>query len=209
MDSLLLWQGGMDYLNYYRDYYVADKDYYCYRKGVFACHEVITDSTGERLQNPDFAELQNGDIIITLSIHSLGWRHGHATIVTDAENGVGVQAVMIGEKSSYSYVWEWSSYPLVAVLRPKNVDESTRDRVALFAQENLVGLNYSLLGGVFSGRDAQNVPSGTQCAHLVWYAYKAYGIDIAPESGLAITPKDLLDSSNLEIVQVYGNILEV
>ena len=209
VDSLLSQQVGMDYLNYYRDYYVADKDYYCYRKGVFACHEVITDPTGERLQNPDFADLQNGDIIVTLSIHSLGWRHGHATIVTDAENGVGVQAVMIGEKSSYSYVWEWSNYPMVAVLRPKNVDESTRDRVALFAQENLVGLNYSLLGGVFSGRDAQKVPSGTQCAHLVWYAYKACGIDIAPESGLAITPKDFLDSPNLEVVQVYGNILEV
>ncbi len=207
VDSLLL-DGGTEYINYYRDYYVADKDYYCYRKGVFACHEVITDSTGEKIQNPDFFELKNGDIIITLSIHSLGWRHGHATIITDAENGIGVQAVMVGEKSNNSYVWEWSNYPLVAVLRPKNIDEDTRNDVAMFAQENLKGLNYSLLGGVFSGRDAQKVPSGTQCAHLVWYAYKACGIDIAPESGLVITPKDLLESQNLEIVQVYGSILE-
>ncbi len=207
VDSLLP-DGGTEYLNYYRDYYVADKDYYCYRKGVFACHEVITDSTGERIQNPDFTELKNGDIIITLSIHSLGWRHGHATIITDAENGIGVQAVMVGEKSNNSYVWEWSKYPLVAVLRPKNIDEDTRNSAALFAQENLKGLNYSLLGGVISGRDAQKVPKGTQCAHLVWYAYKACGIDIAPESGLIITPKDLLESQNLEIVQVYGSILE-
>ena len=202
VDSLLP-DGDTEYLNYYRD-----KDYYCYRKGVFACHEVITDSTGEKIQNPDFIELKNGDIIITLSIHSLGWRHGHATIITDAENGIGVQAVMVGEKSNNSYVWEWSNYPLVAVLRPKNIDEETRNSVAVFAQENLKGLNYSLLGGVISGRDAQKVPSGTQCAHLVWYAYKACGIDIAPESGLVITPKDLLESQNLEIVQVYGSILE-
>ncbi len=193
----------------YRDYYLMDKDYYCYRKGVFACHERITDTEGEELRNPDFADLQNGDIIITLSIHSLGWRHGHATIITDADRGVGVQAVMVGEKSNNSMIWSWTKYPLVAVLRPKNVDESVRNQAGQFAEDNLKGLYYSLFGGVFTGRDFDKIPVTTQCAHLVWYAYMANGVDIAPESGRIITPKDFLKSENLEIVQIYGNITDI
>ncbi len=193
----------------YRDYYLQDKEYYCYRKGVFACHERITDTKGERIYNPGFADLQNGDIIVTLSIHSLGWRHGHATIITDAEHGKGVQAVMVGEKSNYTYTSSWTKYPLVAVLRPKNTDEETRNQAAQFADDNLRGIYYSLFGGIFTGRNIEKTPITTQCAHLVWYAYMTEGVNIAPESGRIITPKDFLLSEELEIVQVYGNITEV
>ncbi len=204
----LLADGEADRIEFYRNYYLKDKDYYCYRKGVFACHEKITDAEGEIIRNPEFVDLQNGDIIVTLSIHSLGWRHGHATIITDAEKGVGVQAVMIGEKSNNSRVSSWTKYPLVAVLRPKNVSEETRNQASQFAEENLKGLYYSLLGGVFTGRDAEKPPKTTQCAHLVWYAYLTAGVDIAPKSGRIITPKDFLKSKNLEIVQIYGNITD-
>lgn len=198
----------IDEIENYRSYYLMDKEYYCYRKGVFACHERITDVEGEEIQNPNFADLENGDIVVTLSIHSLGWRHGHATIITDADNGIGVQAVMIGEKSNNSSVWSWTKYPLVAVLRPKNVDETVRNQAAQFAEDNLKGLYYSLLGGIFTGRNDE-IPATTQCAHLVWYAYMTTGVDIAPKSGKIITPKDFLDSENLEIVQIYGNITDV
>jgi uncharacterized protein YycO len=208
VDKLLI-DGRPDKISEYRDYYLMDKDYYCYRKGVFACHERITDVDGKEIRNPDFADLQNGDIILTLSIHSLGWRHGHATIITDAETGIGVQAVMIGEKSNNSRIWSWSKYPLVAVLRPKDTDASVRNQAGQFAEENLKGLYYSFSGGIFSGRDVEEALNTTQCAHLVWYAYFACGIDIAPESGRIITPKDFLNSENLEIVQVYGNITDI
>lgn len=193
----------------YRDYYLLDKEYYCFRKGVFACHERITDISGEEIRHPDFADLQNGDIIVTLSIHSLGWRHGHSTIITDAENGVGVQAVMVGEKSNNTQAYSWRKYPLVAVLRPKDTSTEVRNQAALYAEENLKGLYYSLFGGIFSGRDAEKPLKTTQCAHLVWYSYMVNGIDIAPESGRIITPKDFLKSENLEIVQVYGNITDL
>ena len=208
VDKFLL-EGRIDKIEEYKDYYLMDKDYHCYRKGVFACHERITDTNGDALYNPEFADIQNGDIIITLSIHSLGWRHGHATIVTDAENGVGVQAVMVGEKSNNSQIWTWAKYPLVAVLRPKNVDESVRNQAGQYAEDNLKGLYYSLLGGIFTGRDANENPDTTQCAHLAWYAYMTCGVDIAPQGGRIITPKDFLESENLEIVQVYGNITDV
>lgn len=205
----LLSDGRPDKVEEYRDYYLMDKDFYCYRKGVFACHEHITDTDGENIYNPDFADLQNGDIIITLSIHSLGWRHGHATIITDAENGKGVQAVMIGEKSTTSLTGSWTKYPLVAVLRPKNVSESVRNQAGQYAEENLKGLYYSLFGGIFSGRNPDKPLKTTQCAHLAWYAYLTCGVDIAPESGKIITPMDFLKSENLEIVQVYGNITDI
>lgn len=198
-----------DRIDEYRNYYLQDKEFYCYRKGVFACHEHITDVDGKEIYNPYFADLQNGDIVLTLSIHSLGWRHGHATIITDAQNGKGVQAVMVGEKSNSSSTWSWTKYPLVAVLRPKNVDENVRNQAGQYAEDNLKGLYYSLLGGVFSGRNPEKPLKTTQCAHLVWYAYLTCGVDIAPESGRIITPKDFLKSDNLEIVQVYGNITDL
>lgn len=204
-----LTDGRSDKIEEYRDHYLQDKDYYCYRKGVFACHEHITDIEGENIYNPEFADLQNGDIIVTLSIHSLGWRHGHAMIITDVENGKGVQAVMMGEKSNSSSTWSWTKYPLVAVLRPKNTSEDVRNQAGQYAEEKLKGLYYSLLGGVFSGRNIDDELKTTQCAHLVWYAYMTCGIDIAPESGKIITPKDFLKSENLEIVQVYGNITDI
>ena len=78
-----------------------------------------------------------------------------------------------------------------------------------FAENNLKGLYYSLFGGVFTGRDAEKIPVTTQCAHLVWYSYMTCGIDIAPESGKIITPKDFIKSENLEIVQVYGSITNI
>ena len=202
-------QDEIEKIEKYREYFLRDKDYYCYREGIFACHESITDSEGEFINNPSFVDLRNGDIIVTLSIHSLGWRHGHAAIVTDAENGLCVQAVMVGEESSIGYVNTWKDYPMVAVLRVKDETAVNAEDVARFAEEELTGLPYSLFSGIVTGRNADKVPFATQCAHLVWYAYYHFGIDISPESGRIITPMDFLKSESLEVVQIYGSILEV
>lgn len=193
----------------YYEYYLADKDYKCVREGVFACHEYITDTEGSAIQNPPFVNLQNGDIIITLSIHSLGWRHGHAAIVVDAEKGTTAQAVMIGEKSAFGHIGEWRDFPLVAVLRPKNVNTEIIDEVVAFTEEKLIGIDYSLMSGILSGRDENIIPTTTHCAHYVWYAYKCFGIDIDSNGGRIVTPKEILHSENLEVVQVYGNIMDL
>lgn len=189
--------------NYY-DYYMKNKDYECVREGIFAYHEYITDENGNKIENPPFADLQNGDIIITLSIHTFGWRHGHAAIVTDAANGTTVQAVMLGEKSAFGNVSEWTGFPLVAVLRAKDLDANTRQQIADYAKNNLVGVDYSLFAGMFSKNE--EIPTKTQCSHLVWYAYNQFGINIDYNDGETVTPKDILKSDKLEIVQVYGNI---
>ena len=189
--------------NYY-NYYMQNKDFECSREGFVAYHEYITDENGNRIENPRFADLQNGDIIITLSIHTFGWRHGHAAIVTDAYNGTTVQAVMMGEKSAFGNVSEWKNFPLVAVLRVKDLDATTRQKIADYAKNNLVGLEYSLFTGMFGIKEEPL--ARTQCAHLVWYAYNQFGIDLDSTGGDTVTPKDILKSDKLEIVQVYGNI---
>lgn len=204
----LITQGRESEIEAYRDYYLKDKDYQCVRQYTFACHEAITDAEGNKIINPDFANLQNGDIIITLSIHSLGWRHGHAAVVVDAETGKTAQAVMIGEKSDFGTTSEWNEFPLVAVLRVKNIDEKTQNDVAQFVSENMIGINYALSAGIFGGKNMESIPFTTQCAHYVWYAYKYLGIDLDSNGGM-VTPKELLHSDELEIVQVYGNITDL
>lgn len=195
-------------IEYYRDYYLKDKDFTCVRTAIFAKHEAVTDSEGKRILNPDFANVQNGDIIVTLSIHSLGWRHGHAAIVTNAETGETAQAVRVFEKSDFGTVWEWNDFPLVAVLRVKDIDEATQNEIAKYVRENMIGIPYALSAGLIGGRNTEAKLITTQCAHYVWYAYKCFGIDLDTDGGF-VTPKELLQSEELEIVQVYGNIMEV
>lgn len=205
----LVFQGRIDKIEDYREYFLLDKEFYCYREGVFACHESIMDSNGEFTDNPPFADIRNGDIIVTLSIHSLGWRHGHAAIVVDAEKGLCIQANMVGEKSGYGYVNTWKDFPMVALLRVKDESSEKTEEIAKYAEDNLRGLPYSLFSGIVTGRNSEKVPYATQCAHLVWYAYYHFGIDISPQGGRIITPYDFLKSEKLEVVQVYGSILEV
>lgn len=204
----LLSENRISDIEYYRDYYLKDKDFTCVRTAIFAQHEAVTDGEGNQILNPDFANIENGDIIITLSIHSLGWRHGHAAIVTNAETGETAQAVRVFEKSDFGTVWEWNDFPLVAVLRVKNIDESTQNQVVDFVKENMIGIPYALSAGVIGGRDTEADLFTTHCAHFVWYAYKCLGIDLDTDGGM-VTPKEILHSDKLEIVQVYGNILEV
>ncbi|MGN0569016.1 MAG: hypothetical protein ACI4N4_00750 [Candidatus Fimenecus sp.] len=203
----LIWDGNEELIEEYRNYYTKDKDFDCERAGIFAHHEVITDSEGNTISNPPFADIQNGDIILTLSIHSLGWRHGHAAIVTDAGKAQTVQAVMMGKKSDSGSLAEWNSFPLVAVLRAKNTDSETRAKIADYAAGNLVGIEYSLFSDILGKGDADELPESTHCAHLVWYAYNQFGIDIDSNGGNIVTPYEILHSEELEIVQIYGNII--
>lgn len=46
--------------------------------------------------------------------------------------------------------------------------------------------------------------TGTQCAHLVWYAYRNFGYDLDSDGGFVVTPDDLYHSDLLELVQIYG-----
>ncbi len=207
IDSLIE-ENRVDEIEKYHEYYIKDKDFTCVRTAIFAQHEAITDSQGNKILNPDLATLENGDIIITLSIHSLGWRHGHVAIVTDAQNGETAQAVRVGEKSDFGNVYEWVDLPLVAVLRVRDIDEKTQNEIADFVSENMIDIPYALSAGIIGDKNTEKIPLTTQCAHFVWYAYKVFGIELLDDGGI-ITPKKLLHSDMLEVVQVYGNIMDI
>ena len=75
--------------------------------------------------------------------------------------------------------------------------------MADWARENLVGLPYGLFSGL-AWLGESTGPPATQCAHLVWCAYAAFGYDIDGGGGWPVTPRDISLSPLLETVQVYG-----
>lgn len=155
-----------------------------------------------REQPMEFAPLEKGDILLTASSRCGGWRNGHAAIVLDAEAGVVLEAYSLGLPSRTGSLDAWRDKPAVAVVRLANVSAQRRAAIAGWAASQLDGLPYSLLAGLaVAGESA--APGATQCAHLVWCAYAAFGYDLDP-GGWPVTPRDLARSPLLETVQVWG-----
>lgn len=151
-----------------------------------------------------FADLQPGDILVTLSTHSLGWRHGHAALVLDEETTL--ESAVWGTDSSYGKVESWKRYSGVAVLRVKDVTPEKGAQVAAYAKEELYGVPYHLSAGFIGAKapDTEAPYFGVQCAYLVWYAWNCFGYDLDGDGGRLVTATDLLCSELLEVVQVYG-----
>ncbi len=179
-------------------------------------------------------DIQKGDILITKNSRFLGWRNGHAGLVVDAEKALVLEAIMLGNPSQLCRIDKWEKYPSFLVLRLREEFEMLRDAdrnlgntmnitegdftddtldttkdttsktmaedIADYASQHLVGVPYQLLAGVWE----EETLSGTQCAHLVWYAYKQFGIDLDSDGGLFVTPYDIQNSPYLEVVQSYG-----
>ena len=149
--------------------------------------------------------LEDGDILITKSSHVYGWRNGHAALVVDAENGVTLESVVLGTNSCTQNLNKWTTFPNFMVLRVKDMDKQTRAEVAAWAMEHLNGVAYDFSMGVLRPKEQEDGNYiGTQCSHLVWAAYKAFGYDLDADGGMIVTPKDLANSPLLEVVQVYG-----
>ena len=153
---------------------------------------------------PQFVDLQPGDILVTLSTHSIGWRHGHAALVLD-ENTT-VESVMWGVDSTCGRVDNWLDYANWAVLRVKDVTPNLQQQVADYAENELCGVPYHLSAG-FIGAKAPETDApyfGVHCAYLVWYAWNHFGYDLDSDGGRLVTASDLLHSDLLEVVQLYG-----
>lgn len=146
--------------------------------------------------------VENGDILVTFCSHVFGWRNGHAAIVVDAEKRLTLEAQVMGSSSLILSLDRWEAYPSYVVLRLKEADTGTRTKIAAYAAENLADIPYRLTAGFWP--DGQGEPTGTQCAHLVWYAYRQFGYDLDSDGGRIVTPRDLYDSPLLEKIQVYG-----
>lgn len=148
--------------------------------------------------------VENGDILITFNSHVLGWRNGHAAIVVDADRGLTLEARVLGTDSAITSMEHWECYPSFAVLRLKGAGERERADIAAYALENMIKRPYRLTAGWGDWMYPENMTEGTQCAHLVWSAFDHFNYNLDSDGGWIVTPRDIFESSLLEVIQVYG-----
>ena len=158
----------------------------------------------DKSKTAPLVDLQPGDVIVSLSTHSLGWRHGHVGLVLD-ENAV-LECTTLGKNSSIVHPKHWRKYSNYVVLRVKGTTKEVQQNVATYARDVLCGVPYRLTAGL--GLEKAPSPEteqfGLQCAYLAWYAWQQFGYDLDSDGGRLVTSDDILHANCLEIVQVYG-----
>ena len=173
--------------------YRTDTFYYVIKE------EYKENKDGEREYQPEFTNIRDGDILVTDSTYCFCFRHGHAALVVDAENGITLEAFGIGTESELSKIDEWLRYPHVKVLRLNAPEEICRN-VAAYAENNMRGIPYMLSPGAIDDKYMDGTYWGTQCAHLIWAAFQKYGYDIDGDGGWLVTPEDFTSSPLLEVI---------
>lgn len=189
-----------------QEHFVQSKDVVCTPLlGWFTREDKrVDEKTGAFIQGEDFADLQPGDILLTLSTHSLGWRHGHAGLVIDKDRTL--ECMILGSDSCYADPQEWRTYSGYCVLRVKGVSAKQQQAVAEYACSDLRGVPYHLTAGFIGAKApaSDRAYFGLQCAYLVWYAWNHFGYDLDADGGRLVTCTDILQSDLVEVVQVLG-----
>lgn len=170
------------------------------RFGTFTYTEEL--GTKKKKQYAIVADLRDGDILVSSSMYVSWWRLGHAALVVNGENNQILEAIKPGHKSEVGNVNVFFYRANFILLRPK-VDESVKQKVIQYAKDNLVGINYSLYTGYFSPKFEQKQTT-SNCGHIVWRAYKEYGVDVDSNGGKTVMPKDIFQSEYMQVVQVFG-----
>ena len=187
-------------LNMHQHNFFNPPQYTCKRVGAVTREERFYTDEGWLMRGFALADVRNGDILVTKATHTLGWRHGHAGIVIDAERGVVLEAIFKGRPSAIQNISHWQAYPTFIQLRLRN--EEISEQAAIFASENLTNVYYSLFAGLFPRFESEI--RSTQCAHLPWYAYMYFGYDLDSSGIWPVTPRGISNSEHLEIVQIFG-----
>lgn len=185
----------------YQNGFFSPKDYECRRAAIIVNEERLRDKNGNLMKGFEMPSLKNGDILITKATHSIGWRHGHAAIVTNAVTGETLEAIILGNPSVLQDISKWQTYPSFILLRLKD-NALDANVVAEYAKKNILGIPYGLLAGI--PEKAPDEIKITQCSHLVWFPYEHFGYDLDSDGSWLVTPKDISNSDLLEVVQVYG-----
>ena len=154
------------------------------------------------------APLEDGDVLVTSSCHTFGWRNGHAAIVVNADDNQVIESVSPGMPSSYGDTEWFAQSSNFILLRLKGVSKEERAAIARQAELTLLRVPYSLAVGIFTNKDLKDNVTKTHCSHLVWQAYKNFGYDIDADGGPVCTSRDIALSPLFEVVQVYGFDLE-
>ncbi|MDE7453762.1 MAG: hypothetical protein K2N22_05070 [Clostridia bacterium] len=177
----------------YFDEYEVDNQLFT----IFTC----TDYTDKQVTG---IYLEEGDILVTSSTHISGVRIGHSGLVIDGNSQSVLEANAYGSKSRVYDAGDFYKRVNFMVLRVKDgsCDAETKSKVVDYAMENLNGIPYEGLAGLLTNK---NKIKKTQCAHLIWYAYKQVaGIDLDGNGGIIVTPKNIAASKHVEVVQVFG-----
>lgn len=145
--------------------------------------------------------LQDGDIIYSPSTYISFIDISHAAIAVDGGFSV-VEAYGYGNPVQRTPAGAFFVYSEFVVLRPKAGKEAG-ERAADYVVDNMIDVPYDILTGIF-GKKAPEKIKTTHCSHLPWYAYYMTGIDIDANGGKIVTPRDILNSDELEVVQVFG-----
>lgn len=201
----------------YQDDFFRDVEVRCRRNSAV----IWTESLAEEGWGPKLAPLKLGDILVTPCSHFFGWRNGHAAIVVQVgdlssgdrevwEENLTLESITLGVTSRRRRADRWRSYPAFAVLRLKDGGD-VGTRAAEIAEQYFCDVPYRLSAGLWGKpwelpeqEEAAATVAGTQCAHMIWSCYHALGYDLDSDGGRLVTPRDLLDSPLLEVVQIYG-----
>lgn len=145
------------------------------------------------------APYHNGYLFFTKSTFTMNWRHGHMGIVTDEIRGITLEALNPGSLTMEQSVSKWEYYPTFKIMRLKDASQSELDAIANYATTYLKGLPYNILAD-----KAQETPTDTHCALLIWQAFNHFGYDLDATGGLFVSPKNIASSPLLEVLQIYG-----
>jgi hypothetical protein len=153
-------------------------------------------------------DLQEGDVLLTKSTHTLCYRHGHSSLYLGGNEKQLLEATQIGSPVTTTTAAAWGGYPTGIQLRITSAaakaagmsQSELGEAVAAYAETNILGENYSLLTGIFGvGPKTED----TQCADLVYEAFLHFGVDVSTRE-FPVTPSSLLKSGMFEVVQVWG-----
>ena len=159
----------------------------------------------DRGMKTPMAPVQDGDVLLSFSSHTFGWRHGHAGLVVNADKGVCLEAAVPGRNSRFRKLEHWKNYSGFAILRLKGVSKNRRNAIACYAARKLWDVPYELTSGLFGKKaPAADDTLRAQCAYLIWYAFAHFGYDVDSDGGNLVTVNDLAKSPLFEVVQVFG-----
>ena len=149
-----------------------------------------------------FAKLEEGDILVTSTTRVSWLRYGHSALVVDGKEMIVAESISPGASSTFNSAVDFARLANFMVLRPK-VDRETKTQIVEYAKTELIGLPYRFTLGIFYKKFPDTLRV-SQCAHLVWYAYKKFGYDLDSTGGGVVKPQDMLLSEHVEVVQAYG-----
>ena len=192
----LLEEGNIRQILNIQDFYFEEHTVSCERFNPYTYSEKLEEG------KVPLAKLEDGDIIVTATTHVSVWRLGHAALVVDGDSNRLLEAFGPGDVSVLTYASTFTGLADLMVLRPK-FPEEFRAEVAAYARENMQGAKYSFWAGIFHKKYSDSFEY-TQCAHVAWYAYKHFGVDLDSNGGLVVTPPEIANSPYVEVVQIFG-----